>query len=97
MLLPGCRPPVTEPLEQVDLELQHRRLVVVGLDPLARLAFGEPLVGRLLTYDSLTEDFRTLRLRRDPQCPACGDESMLPKLVEYDDACRPAGSVARVS
>ena len=59
------------------------------------LGIGEPLVGRLLTYDSLTEDFRTLRLRRDPACPACADEAMLPALVDYDDACAPAGMVAR--
>jgi molybdopterin/thiamine biosynthesis adenylyltransferase len=61
------------------------------------LGIGDPLVGRLLTYDSLTEDFRTLRLRRDSGCPACGDETRLPKLVDYDDACRPAGTVEKGS
>jgi sulfur-carrier protein adenylyltransferase/sulfurtransferase len=59
------------------------------------LGIGDTLVGRLLTYDSLEQSFRTLRLRRDPACPACGDESQPPRLVDYDDACRPAGSVAR--
>ncbi len=34
------------------------------------LGQGEPLVGRLLTYDSLKMTFRTLKLRRDPKCPA---------------------------
>jgi molybdopterin/thiamine biosynthesis adenylyltransferase/rhodanese-related sulfurtransferase len=59
------------------------------------LGIGEPLVGRLLTYDSLAQEFRTLRVRRDPSCPACADESRVPILVEYDDACHPAGSRAR--
>lgn len=59
------------------------------------LGIGRPLVGRLLTYDSLTEDFRVLQVRRDPACPACADENRVPALVEYDDACRFAGSVPR--
>jgi molybdopterin/thiamine biosynthesis adenylyltransferase len=59
------------------------------------LGIGEPLVGKLLTYDSLEQDFRTLKLQRDPGCPACVDEDRPPLLVEYDDACRPAGSIAR--
>ncbi len=59
------------------------------------LGIGEPLVGRLLTYDALEEEFRTLKLRRDPNCPACGDEDRLPQLVEYDELCIPAGWVQR--
>ncbi len=59
------------------------------------LGIGESLVGRLLTYDSLAEEFRTLSLRRNPGCPACADETRVPALVEYDDACRPAGTLAR--
>jgi len=37
------------------------------------LGKGEPLIGRLLTYDALGMRFREVRLRRDPQCPLCGD------------------------
>ncbi len=59
------------------------------------LGIGEPLVGRLLTYDALSEEFRTLKLRRDPDCPACGDEDRLPQIVEYDELCVPAGWVSR--
>jgi sulfur-carrier protein adenylyltransferase/sulfurtransferase len=59
------------------------------------LGIGETLVGTLLTYDALTQDFRKLKLRRNPNCPACADESMPPAIVEYDDLCMPAGSVAR--
>jgi hypothetical protein len=48
-----------------------------------------------LTYDSLTQEFRTLQVRRDPDCPACADENRVPVLVEYNDACRPGASVTR--
>ena len=59
------------------------------------LGIGEPLVGKLLTYDALTEEFRTLKVRRNPNCPACADETRPPAIVEYDQYCMPAGSVAR--
>ena len=36
------------------------------------LGIGEPLVGRLLTYDALGMSFREVKLRRDPHCPLCG-------------------------
>jgi molybdopterin/thiamine biosynthesis adenylyltransferase/rhodanese-related sulfurtransferase len=39
------------------------------------LGIGEPLVGRLLTYDALEMEFRELRLSRDPECPMCGPEA----------------------
>ncbi len=41
------------------------------------LGQGEPLVGRLLTYDALEATFRVLRVARDPECPACGEEAVL--------------------
>jgi molybdopterin/thiamine biosynthesis adenylyltransferase/rhodanese-related sulfurtransferase len=59
------------------------------------LGIGDPLVGRLLTYDSLRQEFHTLQIRRDPDCPACSDEQRVPVLVEYDDTCRFGGSRAR--
>jgi adenylyltransferase/sulfurtransferase len=59
------------------------------------LGIGEPLVGTLLTYDALAQEFRNLKLKRNPACPACSDESMPPAIVEYDWRCTPAGSVAR--
>jgi sulfur-carrier protein adenylyltransferase/sulfurtransferase len=55
------------------------------------LGLGQPLVGRLLTYDALSQDFGTLRFERDPACPACSDPARLPRLVDYDETCRPAG------
>lgn len=59
------------------------------------LGIGDSLVGRLLTYDALEQDFRSLRLRRNPECPACADEAMPPAIVEYDELCTSAGSVRR--
>ncbi len=59
------------------------------------LGLGESLAGRLLTYDALEQEFRELRLRRNPECPACADRERPPELVEYDELCTPGGSVAR--
>src|SRR5580692_1763368 len=39
------------------------------------LGLGDPLVGRLLSYDALEESFRTFKVRRDPACPACGENA----------------------
>ena len=55
------------------------------------LGIGELLIGKLLTYDALDQDFRLLRFRRDPDCPACADEGRLPTIVDYDPQCLPAG------
>ncbi len=53
------------------------------------LGLGDPLNGKLLTYDSLDQSFITLNLPRDPECPACSDETNPPPLVDYDEACLP--------
>ena len=53
------------------------------------LGLGESLTGKLLTYDSLDQSFITLNLPRDPECPACSDETNPPPLVDYDDTCAP--------
>jgi molybdopterin/thiamine biosynthesis adenylyltransferase/rhodanese-related sulfurtransferase len=59
------------------------------------LGIGESLAGRLLTYDALDQEFMSLRLSRNPSCPACGDESMPPRIVDYDATCVYPGAVAR--
>jgi len=59
------------------------------------LDLGEPLVGRLLVYDALEQDFSTVTIGRDPSCPACADADRPPILVDYDQSCRPAGNIAR--
>lgn len=53
------------------------------------LGIGSVLVGRLCLYDALEQDFTTLPLARDPECPACGDPERLPTLVDYDESCLP--------
>jgi molybdopterin/thiamine biosynthesis adenylyltransferase/rhodanese-related sulfurtransferase len=54
------------------------------------LGIGEPLVGRLLTYDALAMEFRELRLSRDPACPMCGPGAPTSlEDIEYTDVgCR---------
>jgi sulfur-carrier protein adenylyltransferase/sulfurtransferase len=48
---------------------------------------GEPLIGRFVIYDALRMRFRELTLRRDPDCPACGDRPTITTLREYDGYC----------
>jgi adenylyltransferase/sulfurtransferase len=51
------------------------------------LGIGEPLVGRLLLYDALGMRFRELKLRRNPECPVCGDHPTVTKLIDYQQFC----------
>jgi molybdopterin/thiamine biosynthesis adenylyltransferase/rhodanese-related sulfurtransferase len=53
------------------------------------LELGDPLVGRLLTYDAMDQSFRTFKVRRDPECPACGEHAGPIQIAEYDDLCMP--------
>jgi adenylyltransferase/sulfurtransferase len=48
---------------------------------------GETLAGRLLLFDALQMSFRTLKLRRDPACPICGDAPTIKALIDYDQFC----------
>jgi len=50
------------------------------------LGVGETLVGRLLLIDAMTMAFRTLEIRRDPECPACGTREIT-ELMDYDELC----------
>jgi adenylyltransferase/sulfurtransferase len=52
------------------------------------LGIGEPLVGRLLLVDALRMRFRTIELRRDPACPACGTREIT-SLIDYEAFCGP--------
>ena len=51
------------------------------------LGAGQPLIGRLLLYDALQMRFRELKLRRDPECPICGDHPTIHALIAYDQFC----------
>jgi len=61
------------------------------------LGKGEPLIGRLLLYDALGTRFTELKVRRDPNCPICGEdapeipESEMGKFPDYDAFCAGAG------
>lgn len=57
------------------------------------LDLGDPLVGRLLAYDALEETFRTFKMRRDPNCPACGPDVDEIVIAEYDHLCMPHAKV----
>ena len=48
---------------------------------------GEPLKNRLLLYDALAMDFRTVKIRRDPACPLCGDAPSVTELIDYEEFC----------
>jgi molybdopterin/thiamine biosynthesis adenylyltransferase/molybdopterin converting factor small subunit len=51
------------------------------------LGIGEPLIGRLLLFDALTMEFRSLKTRRDPACPVCGDNPTITALIDYHEFC----------
>jgi adenylyltransferase/sulfurtransferase len=51
------------------------------------LGIGQSLVGRLLLYDALGMKFRELKLRKNPECPVCGDHRTITKLIDYQEFC----------
>src|SRR5712675_834284 len=51
------------------------------------LGIGESLVGRLLLYDALAMRFRELKLRRNTECPVCGDHPTIRELIDYQEFC----------
>jgi len=51
------------------------------------LASGDPLVGRLLIFDALGMEWREVRLRRNPECPVCGDQPTQTELIDYEIFC----------
>jgi molybdopterin/thiamine biosynthesis adenylyltransferase len=50
------------------------------------LGKGEPLIGRLLTFDALGTRFQELKLRRDPKCPVCADGAKV-EFIDYERFC----------
>jgi sulfur-carrier protein adenylyltransferase/sulfurtransferase len=48
---------------------------------------GEPLIGRLLLFDALAMRFRELKLRKNPDCPVCGEHPTITKLIDYAEFC----------
>ena len=60
------------------------------------LGVGEPLVGRLLVHDALAMTWDSLTVRKDPDCPVCGESPTVTELVDYEEFCGVPGS-ARAS
>ncbi|MFN8603614.1 MAG: molybdopterin-synthase adenylyltransferase MoeB [Candidatus Binatia bacterium] len=51
------------------------------------LGTGNPLVGRLLHFDTLAMEIKQLKLRRDPECPVCGERPTVTELIDYEEFC----------
>ncbi len=51
------------------------------------LGKGELLLGRLLTYNALDMEFREVPVKKDPDCPLCGDNPTITELVDYEEFC----------
>jgi len=51
------------------------------------IGIGDPLVGRLLRFDALKMQFREYKLRKDPNCPICGEHATIHHLIDYDEFC----------
>jgi adenylyltransferase/sulfurtransferase len=48
---------------------------------------GEPLTGRLMIYDALEMSYRTVRVRKDPECAVCGKNPTITELIDYEAFC----------
>jgi sulfur-carrier protein adenylyltransferase/sulfurtransferase len=55
---------------------------------------GDPLIGRLLLFDALAMKFRELKLRKNPECPVCGEHPTVKKLIDYAEFCGVRGEEA---
>ncbi|MBM4260257.1 MAG: molybdopterin-synthase adenylyltransferase MoeB [Deltaproteobacteria bacterium] len=51
------------------------------------LGKGDSMIGRLLCFNTLTMEINTLKLRRDPACPMCGDNPTIKELIDYEEFC----------
>ena len=51
------------------------------------LGKGRPLIGRLLLYDALEMRFREVKIKRNPECPVCGDRPTIRELIDYEQFC----------
>ncbi len=48
---------------------------------------GEPLAGRLMIYDALEMTYRSVKIRKDPECPVCGKNPTVTELIDYEEFC----------
>ena len=54
------------------------------------LGIGEPLIGRLVHFDALKMKFREFNLKRDPDCPVCGERPTITRPIDYETFCHGA-------
>ncbi len=55
---------------------------------------GEPLIDRFMIYDALRMRFRELKLKKDPECPVCGESPTVTELIDYEQFCGITPAVA---
>jgi adenylyltransferase/sulfurtransferase len=51
------------------------------------LGIGDPLIGRLVSFDALKLRFKEFKIRKDPTCPICGEHPTIHELIDYDQFC----------
>jgi adenylyltransferase/sulfurtransferase len=51
------------------------------------LGIGKPLIGRMLLYDALRMEVRQVKVRKDPECPLCGEHPTVTHLIDYEEFC----------
>jgi adenylyltransferase/sulfurtransferase len=51
------------------------------------MGIGDPLIGRLVSFDALKLRFKEFKIRKDPDCPICGDHPTIHELIDYDQFC----------
>jgi adenylyltransferase/sulfurtransferase len=56
------------------------------------LGIGDRLTGRLLLFDALAPSFTEVVLRKDPECPVCGDSPTITEYIDYAEFCQRAGA-----
>lgn len=56
---------------------------------------GDPLAGRLMIYDALETSYRTVKVRKDPECPVCGKNPTVTELIDYEEFCGTVSSDAQ--
>src|SRR4051812_24999833 len=58
---------------------------------------GDPLVGRLMIYDALEMTYRSVKVRKDPECPLCGKNPTITELIDYEAFCGTVSDEAQLA
>jgi adenylyltransferase/sulfurtransferase len=65
------------------------------------LGIGQPLIGRLMLFDALAMEWRTLKIKKDPHCPICGTHPTIKQLIDYEAFCglkeKPVSTIPEIS